>query len=572
MSRNSCIAPYLLSYFPAPGGGRIALAIARIDGVGGIELRLRDVDSARDLRFEYLAALKPVLFSWAADGAHLAVGQDSHTDVWDIAGPSHVSRLHGRCLGFDRFGAVWMHSSSGQLLRALSPFRRPEFVDDSVVAACSAPSAAWICRAAADAALEVCRPDCAPMPWPLPVRVRPRVQTDIEGRVFVSAEDSDGDARRLRIAHWGTDCAEQVVLDQVVGLPLGRTVAPWMSWRRGEVLFLRRQAMCSELHVSVGWQGTRRVSPDGFHVHEFTGSPATGRVAMVGHDYASQDPSLFVLEESGEEWRAISLGPSQGAPVFDESGAVLLTPSPEAAVPCVWRPTRESDEPWQRHGAAAPPPAHAPALLATREVLCVGRLGGTGYVGRQANFFQHALWGIAVEVAAAIGAQAVQVGSLLPVSNEPRFVDAVASLDNALRARTEAAVVLVCGSLGAAYALRASKKYGLKGQILISPVYSPWVSGLTAWSDVLGNDDGWDCVRLAEASRTPTLVIHGLRDEVSAYSQTNLFALRASANVPVKPVQLVEEGHVFACPASWREAIAEARAFALAQFASEGVG
>lgn len=558
------LSPYLLNYRPSPGGRRIAVAVASVAEPAGVAISVRNRVTESERRLVRFPELKIVTLAWTPDGTHLAVEQGGLVQIWNVEDFRLIAKLSGRCLGFDRGGALSLLAVSGELLRAQAPYRRSERMDHRIVAACGVPAAAWI-RRSSSGQLEVCRAQGDVHPWPLAWVSRPRVQTATDGHCFVSAEDGNGDARRLQIACLRADGSAEISFDASVGLPLGQIEARWVSWRAGAALVLQRDRANSELQLAAGGHVVP-IDPPGLVVLDFVASPEAARIAVVGRLGSAKAPRLLLLEDRGASWNTVDLGVAQGIPVFDDAGEILVTPGQEgdATDGLLMRDLENC-----RESAIEPPGASFVSARETsghRTVLCLGHLaGGLGYPVRKSNFFQHMIWEITKRLAAESGAVPVHLDGDLMECPPGSFAAAVDWLKTRLASHAQAHSVIVCGSLGAACCLRASSGLALAAQILISPVYSPWVSRLALWSDFLGDDDGQDCVRLAHETTTPTLILHGQRDEVSACDQTGHFALHAPRGLRVVPVQIAQEGHIFAQPGSWRDVDRRTRSFVVEQ-------
>ncbi|MBU0583084.1 MAG: hypothetical protein KKB66_11280 [Alphaproteobacteria bacterium] len=555
--------PYLLNYRPAPDGSSVALALASIEE-GGIDIFVRKIDPPNDLLLTRLPKLQTVDLLWARGAGVLAVSQGWHTEIWDLSGPYRVDVLDARGLGFDWQNSLWLIGPRGDILRRSMPYRTKEVIDGGVIAACGCPTAAWIRRTGAGA-LEICAPRLhVRSPWILDFDDRPQIRSDDKGTIFVSAETGSGDTRRLQISRCNISGSGTLVLDQVVGLALGRVDAAWQPWCSGKVLFLRHRQATTELFVSTdNPSDSRRISANGFRVSEMAASAATGLVCVVGTRAGSSMPEMTVLKEEGSQWLSVPMGTAEGAPVFNDTGSVLVTPraSGEPADVRVRRmdlpATSEVDQ-----ATNLTVEHNEDQLVEGRVVLFLGTLGGRRYIGRSTNFFQHTLSDIARQIASSTRVRLVNLAALSE-SAPSTLATAVASLKS-WGERRGANAILVAGSVGAACALRALANQKWLGQILVSPVYSPWTCGLTFWQHILGEDDGRDHIRLAETCRTPTIVLHGTRDEVSPFSQSSEFTLRAPCPVTTVPLP---ESHIFTNPKSWVTAAHEAGLFAERQFA-----
>jgi predicted alpha/beta hydrolase family esterase len=121
---------------------------------------------------------------------------------------------------------------------------------------------------------------------------------------------------------------------------------------------------------------------------------------------------------------------------------------------------------------------------------------------------------------------------------------------------------LIAGSLGALPTLHFLRTEALAGAVLVSPVYRCETPPLEAWRHLF--DDATRATTteaMAQAMRTPLLILHGLRDEMAASSQSSRFVANLPSEVPCEYITLADEGHIFSQSASWYHTLAASTRF-----------
>jgi dipeptidyl aminopeptidase/acylaminoacyl peptidase len=123
-------------------------------------------------------------------------------------------------------------------------------------------------------------------------------------------------------------------------------------------------------------------------------------------------------------------------------------------------------------------------------------------------------------------------------------------------------VGIVAGSLGALPVLHFIRKENVSAAVLFSPVYHPKLPALIDWQHLFGaTEELLGPEQLASDVRTPVLVLHGLRDEVSPAGQSSRFVSYLGANIPCEYTTFPDEGHIFRSPENWKTSLRLASAF-----------
>jgi len=588
---NVPIAPFVLNLQPSPAGDRFALAVAHPEGRSGVGVVVRSTIGDAIAEVAVIETLRPVVMTWDPLGQRLAFVADDIYGVWDGTDPV-VPRTAppSRALGFDMVGTLWGLSGERQWRASAEDGFAARYHADGVVAMCTWPVHATVLRR--PGGLEV-RYEHGGRPrsvlWPLSVASRPRIRGSQDGRsLFIGADCPSAPGRvRLELAciDVGTGRAERFFGGNL-GTGIGWQEPAWAPWKDRSLLLASELHDCASVFVlHVDGSRVEQIGPQGFEVIEIAAAPQAGRVAMTGAPVRRRDCRdawLVVCSDQGKgEWRTSRLRANVNVlPAWDQAGRTLFfvhSPSFPA-----WNVCSETEASLGKTSSESAELGEMPSPQGDFELPGPRtRSGALVYVagphrrfvdGTQSAFFHHALASLLRQFAAE-GYTAVCLnppgstgrGRAYREPDAPWSLmarGALAAKVRELRDRGIERIGLLTGSLGALPTLHFLRTEALDAAVLVSPVYRCETPPLEGWQHLFDEATRATTTEgMAQAMRTPLLILHGLRDEMAASSQSSRFVMSLPAEVPCEYITLADEGHIFSQSASWHQTLAASTRF-----------
>jgi dienelactone hydrolase len=587
------IEPFLFNVLPSPASDRVASSIAWHGPSHGLSVLIGPFDGSRSEPIFSFDKLLSVPMSWSFDGRFFACAQYDTCGIWE-GGRVTTCKLPApvRELAWDTEGTLW--GLSRDLLWRASPRSgfKPGLIMSNVMAMSVAADIVAVRRN--QRLLEIvfaAKPECPTIPWPLSVQTRPAIARSADGcGLFVFAQERSGPSRlRTEIAYVNVltgDTHSLFAGDMATGL--GGPIAGWSPWTgRSALLVGEIDEYARVFRVDGDDKEPLPLSPPGLEVSGFAASVATGRVAIIGTP-SSEDPCslenwLFVHDETlakGTQNSLVSRGVNS-QPSWDAGGRRLFYIHAIDGFRSQMRyyePQRgaahtPTDEPKSGFGGGRPEPFSILELRrpATTKAALIHLQGPHRRFlnGPQPTFFHHALLSLLEEFAdSGVLVQCPNSVGALGKGRDYRegfgswlteTVNNLAGMTADLKKAGFERIGIIAGSLGALPAIHFLTSHHLAAAAFVSPVYHPHIPALKDWQHLFGdtaNLPGPE--QLAATIRTPLLILHGLRDEMSAAEQSSRFVSRISADVPCDYLTFPDEEHIFRRPDTWETGLSAA--------------
>lgn len=539
--------------------------------------------------------LEPVKFCWGSDDTRCAWAQGT---VYGQSGPdvsftdtSTRHRIDG--LGFDKHESLW--TLSGGVLSAVGQGGAPHsYSARNVVAVSYKPELVAVTRTELGLSIEVPAHSIA-HPWPFSGNHdSPTVKLCPNGRrAFVSAEShGDGGTTELALSEidLGTGTT-RLVFQGTFFRYVGSGGVSWDIASESELLVLGTTPDSDHntlFLVKTADGSARPLSPPNFEVDSFAVSSTAGKVAMTGTTLEDGFPGIhshllclnlndlnqFALEsvsvgtniqphwceERPNLFYIHATGPFGSSVVELDTMNVLE----HSCHPCF---TLSADV--EDGFLSFNLPGDADLLTA---IVYVQGPHKRLVAGPQNTMFHHALLSlcqtfahIGVKVICFNTAWSARIPTFAPGTHQSWnevTERALLRITSDLRTRGIDRVALIAGSLGALPTVHVLSRCHLSAAVLVCPVYTPRIKSLSEWSHLFSASARTaELSELAPRIKTPTLVVHGLRDEVAPSCESSQFVSYLAPDITGTYLTIPEEPHIFQTRDAWNICLQEAETF-----------
>jgi hypothetical protein len=588
------ILPYFFALEPSPSTVRNALAVARpVAGGSDVAVSLVLEDAHQCLEIFRFGRLGLVKMAWSRCGRQLACAQNCTLITHDSSGSLQLHSLaeNVQWLGFDGKQQLWC--LAGKQLDVRCDGRVTASIDRVENAAVS-ECAAYCCCEDTRVFLYLNDGGTRRMACLSDGVEPPTVRLSLREPYLVAALlcTAVRDRARVRVVRFDIRTSGMdVLLDQEVGIGFnagpGLTAVPLES---GEVLATYEHGSCTRLWTLSPQASAEPISPEGFEVFDFAVNAAGDRVAIIASDTRSalgaSQRHLVLLDRQPTGWAVRATVPG----VFDmprwrhDNALELLCGDHGRWTRCTLGSASET---------TSGSPSFEATSVATRLVQYdVVRLAGprqrpAGIVllprvhqqfvaGAQSFFFHHLLFSVARHLAARrytvvtlTGPGAIGRGRArreLAGGDGSYFAQvrsAIHDVVQSLRAEGCQSVGIMAGSLAAVPVLRAiGSGTPLTAAAFVAPLFDASIPLTRPLGYHLVDDPLVEPLEQAAAKvEIPSLVIHGVLDEVVPLEQIKLFCTRARDRDLVELCLFESEGHIFKEVESWRRTQSTIEAF-----------
>jgi dienelactone hydrolase len=581
------ILPYYFASEPSPVDARTALALAKPtpdESDVGVSLILEDAHQCIEIfRFSRLGLVR---MAWSACGRLLACAQNATLVIYDAAGDLqlHPISKNVQWLGFDSDRRLWC--LAGKRLEARCGDGVQAAID-GVECAAMGECAGYCCREDAgvcvylhdgSAARQVaCLPDIG---GAATIKMSMRGPFVVVAALFPSVRDR-ARARIVRIDM--RTSAMDALLDAQVGV--GFNAGPGLAafaLAHGDVLAAYENGACTRVWALSPNAAPDPISPDGLEVFDIAVHADGRRLAILAADTrdalgGSQRHLVVLHKHASGAWQLATLQPGvHDMPRWRHDGELDVL--------------RGDDGRWSREihagvavASIAAPSSFEATFVSTRRadydvvrlpgprdrqagIILLPRVHQQFVAGAQSFFFHHFLFAIArtlaergYAVVTLNGPGAIGRGRArreLRKRDGSYLAQVRAAIDNLARTlRDEGcqSIGIMAGSLAAGPALRAvGPGTPLTAAAFVAPLFDAAIPLTMPLAHYLIEDPLVEPLDEAAARlAVPSLVVHGVLDDVVPLEQIKLFEQRA-------PRELIElrlfenEGHIFKESESWR--------------------